>query len=52
MGYQDANGDDLAYIKRAANLGLVTIRNANHMVPRDQPEGALKFFTDFIRGQL
>ena len=50
--YQDTNGDDLAYIKRAANLRLVTIRNANHMVPRDQPEGALKFFTDFFQGQL
>jgi len=50
--YQDTSGDDLAYIVRAANLRLVTVRNANHMVPRDQPEGSLKFFTDFIRGQL
>jgi len=50
--YLDDNGDDLAYIKRAANLRLVTIRNANHMVPRDVPEGALKFFTEFIRGEL
>ena len=50
--YLDGNGDDLAYIKRAANLRLVTIRNANHMVPRDVPEGALKFFTEFIRGEL
>ncbi|XP_022831429.1 venom serine carboxypeptidase-like [Spodoptera litura] len=46
-------GDDIAgYVKTAGNLTEVLVRNAGHMVPRDQPKWALNLITRFIKNDF
>ncbi|KAF9423989.1 hypothetical protein HW555_000698 [Spodoptera exigua] len=45
--------DDIAgYVKTAGNLTEVLVRNAGHMVPRDQPKWALNLITRFIKNDF
>ncbi|CAG9767344.1 unnamed protein product [Ceutorhynchus assimilis] len=39
------------YVKNAGNLTEVMVRDAGHMVPKDQPEAAYDLVYKFIRGQ-
>ncbi|CAG9773207.1 unnamed protein product [Ceutorhynchus assimilis] len=39
------------YVKNAGNLTEVLVRNAGHMVPKDQPEAAYDLVYKFIRGK-
>ncbi|XP_063882695.1 lysosomal protective protein-like [Scylla paramamosain] len=41
-------GQVAGFVKRFANLDLVTVRGAGHMVPEDKPAPALKMITSFI----
>lgn len=41
------DGDIAGYVKQAGNLTEVLVRNAGHMVPRDQPKWALDLITRF-----
>lgn len=46
-------GDDIAgYVKRAGNLTEVLVRNAGHMVPRDQPKWAFDLITRFVKNKI
>lgn len=40
------------YIKRAGNLTELMVRNAGHMVPRDQPKWAFEMITSFMQNDL
>ena len=40
------------YIKTVANLRLISMRNAGHMVPRSQPKFSLDMFQKFITKSL
>lgn len=45
-------GDDVAgYVKVAGNLTVVLVRNAGHMVPKDQPKWALDMIRRFINNK-
>lgn len=41
------DGDIAGYVKEAGNLTEVLVRNAGHMVPRDQPKWAFDLITRF-----
>lgn len=41
------DGDIAGYVKQAGNLTEVLVRNAGHMVPRDQPKWAFDLITRF-----
>lgn len=46
-------GNDIAgYIKKAGNLTDVLVRNAGHMVPKDQPKWALKMINLFVSNNI
>nr|CAD7447922.1 unnamed protein product [Timema bartmani] len=50
--YQWHVGTDLAgFVKTAANLTEVLVRNSGHMVPTDQPEWAYTLISKFVRDQ-
>lgn len=49
--YQDEK-DFIGYLKKHGNLKHLTMRNAGHLVPVDQPKWALKMIKDFINGSL
>ncbi|XP_028029309.1 vitellogenic carboxypeptidase-like [Bombyx mandarina] len=42
------DGDVAGYVRKAGNLTEVLVRNAGHMVPRDQPKWAFELITQFI----
>ena len=42
----------VGYLTSVQNLRQLVVRNAGHMVPKDQPEVALKMFTEFLAGTL
>ncbi len=46
------DGNVAGYLVSAANLRLLAMRNANHMVPRTQPEASLKMLQEFMEGRL
>lgn len=46
------NGDTVGYLKSVQNLRLFTMRNAGHMVPRNQPEYSLDMLNDFLDGSM
>lgn len=41
------DGDIAGYVKQAGNLTEILVRNAGHMVPRDQPKWAFDLITRF-----
>ncbi|KAF5279192.1 hypothetical protein FQR65_LT03439 [Abscondita terminalis] len=43
------DGDVAGYVKEAGNIMDILVRNAGHMVPRDQPKWALDMLTRFTR---
>lgn len=43
--------DIAGYFKQAGNLTEVLVRNAGHLVPRDQPKWALNLITRFVKNQ-
>ena len=42
----------MGYVQSAANLTFVTVRNAGHMVPIDQPNWCAKIVADFVWNKL
>uniref|UniRef100_A0A1Y1NIH7 Carboxypeptidase n=1 Tax=Photinus pyralis TaxID=7054 RepID=A0A1Y1NIH7_PHOPY len=46
------NNELAGYIKQAGNLTEVLVRNAGHMIPRDQPEWTLDLITKFVYNQF
>ncbi|KAB0794557.1 hypothetical protein PPYR_11396 [Photinus pyralis] len=50
--YQWRMGKEIAgYVKVAGNLTEIMVRNAGHMVPKDQPKWALDLITRFTRNK-
>ncbi|RWS10338.1 putative serine carboxypeptidase CPVL-like protein [Dinothrombium tinctorium] len=46
------NGNLAGFIKKAKNFAFVTVRNAGHLVPYDQPEAAFDMITRFVENKL
>lgn len=46
------NNELAGYIKKAGNLTEVLVRNAGHLVPRDQPLWAFDLISKFVRNRL
>lgn len=45
--------DEIAgYVKKAGNMTEVLVRNAGHMVPRDQPKWAFDLITRFVNNKI
>ncbi|WWD21011.1 hypothetical protein CI109_105492 [Kwoniella shandongensis] len=49
--FVDLNGDVVGWTKGINNLAFVSFRNAGHMVPHDDPVGALTMFTRWTKNQ-
>ncbi len=47
-----SGGDTAGYLKSVGNLRLMSVRNAGHFVPRNQPQAAQDMFHRFIDGNL
>lgn len=46
------DGEVAGYLKRAVNLREMMIRNAGHMVPKDQPKWAFDIVSSFTHGKI
>ena len=45
--------EPVGYLKSVGdNFRLISIRNAGHFVPRDQPEAATQIFNEFLANEL
>ena len=50
--YIAADGKTAGYLKTVENLRMFVMRNAGHMVPRNQPVYSLEMFEKFINRRL
>jgi cathepsin A (carboxypeptidase C) len=44
-------GDDIGTYKASGNFSFITIHEAGHMVPYDQPAASLDFFNRWLGGE-